>query len=83
MQVTACNSFSIATSTEGMLIGYRTSSCTLHTRPRVQQAPAIPCSLSLEGKEFQQTSGASRVARTRTHIQSSSPALCAIVHRGG
>ena len=27
----------------------RISSCTLHTRPRVQQAPGIPCSLSLEG----------------------------------
>jgi hypothetical protein len=27
----------------------RTSSCTLHTRPRVQQAPGIPCSLSFEG----------------------------------
>ena len=38
----------------------RTSSCTLHTRPRVQQAPGIPCSLSFEGKEFQQTSGAMR-----------------------
>ena len=28
----------------------RTSSCTLHTRPRVQQAPGIPCSLSLGGR---------------------------------
>jgi len=28
----------------------RTSSCTLHTRPRVQQAPGIPCSLSFEGQ---------------------------------
>src|SRR5206468_6576636 len=24
---------------------------TLHTRPRVQQAPGIPCSLSFEGKD--------------------------------
>ena len=61
----------------------RTSSCTLHTRPRVQQAPGIPCSLSFEGKEFQQASGAIRAARTRTHIQLSSPALCAIAHWGG
>ena len=36
----------------------RISLHTLHTRPRVQQAPGIPCSLSFEGKEFQQTSGA-------------------------
>ena len=36
----------------------------LHTRPRVQQAPGIPCSLCFEGKEFQQTSGAVGVART-------------------
>ena len=28
----------------------RTSLCTLHTRPRVQQAPGIPCSLCFEGK---------------------------------
>jgi hypothetical protein len=28
----------------------RTSSCTLHTRPQVQQAPGIPCSLCFEGK---------------------------------
>src|SRR4029453_16546917 len=28
----------------------RTSSCTLHTRPRVQQAPGIPCSLISEGR---------------------------------
>ena len=34
----------------------RTSSCTLHTRPRVQQAPGIPCSLS-GGTRFMQTSG--------------------------
>ena len=31
---------------------------TLHTRPRVQQAPGIPCSLCFGGKEFQQSSGA-------------------------
>jgi hypothetical protein len=46
----------------------RTSSCTLHTRPRVQQAPGIPCSLCFEGKEFQQSSGAIRAARSRSHI---------------
>jgi hypothetical protein len=42
--------------------------CTLHTRPRVQQAPGIPCSLCFEGKEFQQSSGAVCVARTRNCI---------------
>ena len=39
---------------------------TLHTRPRVQQAPGIPCSLS-GGTRFKQTSGASRAARRRGH----------------
>jgi hypothetical protein len=45
----------------------RTSSCTLHTRPRVQQAPGIPCSLS-GGTRFMQASGASRAARRRGHV---------------
>jgi hypothetical protein len=36
----------------------RTSSCPLHTRPRVQQAPGIPCSLRFRGRDkFMQTSG--------------------------
>ena len=39
----------------------------LHTRPRVQQAPGIPCSLS-GGTRFMQASGASRAARTQCHI---------------
>jgi hypothetical protein len=39
----------------------------LHTRPRVQQAPGIPCSLSFEGKEIQQTSGAARRENADTH----------------
>ena len=41
----------------------------LHTRPRVQRAPGIPCSLFLEGKEFEQSSDAICVARTRNCIQ--------------
>src|ERR1700737_804896 len=32
----------------------------LHTRPRVQRAPGIPCSLYYRGTAFVQTSGASR-----------------------
>jgi hypothetical protein len=32
----------------------------LHTRPRVQRAPGVPCALCLEGKEnFWQSSGVS------------------------
>jgi hypothetical protein len=33
----------------------------------VQQAPGIPCSLSFEGKEIQQTSGAARRENADTH----------------
>jgi hypothetical protein len=40
----------------------------LHTRPRVQQAPGIPCSLCFEGKEFQQTSGAVRRGNADVHL---------------
>jgi hypothetical protein len=32
----------------------------LHTRPRVQQAPGIPCALLIPGRMILQTSGASR-----------------------
>ena len=32
----------------------------LHTRPRVQRAPGIPCSLRYRGRRFTQTSGRSR-----------------------
>jgi len=46
----------------------------LHTRPRVQQAPGIPCSLSCEGRNFSKAR-AQRVARTPTYIQLSSPGL--------
>ena len=36
------------------------SICLLHTRPRVQRAPGIPCALCLEGKEIRwQASGKS------------------------
>ena len=35
--------------------------CTLHTRPRVQRAPGIPCALCfIEGEKFRQSSGAMR-----------------------
>ena len=44
----------------------RTSLCTLHTRPRVQQAPGIPCSLS-GGTRFMQTSGAKRRENAKLH----------------
>jgi hypothetical protein len=46
----------------------RTSSCTLHTRPRVQQAPGIPCSLS-GGTRFMQTSGAARREKVRSCLR--------------
>ena len=45
----------------------------LHTRPRVQQAPGIPCSLSLGDKVDGKTRTLS-AARTPTHIPLSSPA---------
>jgi hypothetical protein len=37
----------------------RTFLCTLRTRPRVQRAPGIPCSLFFRGRTFRQTSGRS------------------------
>ena len=46
--------------------------CTLHTRPRVQQAPGIPCSLSLRDRSSCKAR-AQCVARTRTCISMSSP----------
>ncbi|MEH2516752.1 hypothetical protein V1279_002325 [Bradyrhizobium sp. AZCC 1610] len=46
----------------------RTSLCTLHTRPRVQQAPGIPCSLCLRERNFSKAR-AQRAARTRTCIR--------------
>ena len=39
----------------------------LHTRPRVQQAPGIPCALFFEGRTFRQTSGAMRRENADTH----------------
>src|ERR1700721_2872628 len=35
----------------------------LHTRPRVQRAPGIPCALCLEGKKISTNPGASRAER--------------------
>ena len=46
----------------------RISTHLLHTRPRVQQAPGIPCSLR-GGKEFQQTSGAVRREKARSCLR--------------
>jgi len=47
----------------------RIFSHSLHTRPRVQQAPGIPCTLRLRGGDkFMQTSGAIRAARSRNCI---------------
>src|SRR5439155_20733021 len=40
----------------------------LHTRPRVQRAPGIPCALWLEGEDKEFASlGRNRAARTRSH----------------
>src|SRR3954453_20125662 len=38
----------------------RTSSCTLHTRPRVQRAPGLPCALSLRASDGGTTRAPSR-----------------------
>ena len=39
---------------------------TLHTRPRVQRAPGLPCALCYRGgQDFEQTSGAIGAARSR------------------
>ena len=40
----------------------------LHTRPRVQRAPGIPCSLFSRGANFVQSSGALHAARSRSLI---------------
>jgi hypothetical protein len=39
----------------------------LHTRPRVQRAPGIPCALRLEGKEFSSKPRAYQAARSRSY----------------
>jgi hypothetical protein len=44
----------------------RISKCILHTRPRVQQAPGVPCALS-SGETMQHSPG-DRAAGMRTHI---------------
>src|ERR1700738_1299938 len=44
--------------------------CTLlHTRPRVQQAPGIPCALLLSGRMILQTSDASRRENAELHLK--------------
>ena len=45
----------------------------LHTGPRVQRAPGLPCALYVRGQGFKCKPRAHRVARSRTHIPSSSP----------
>ncbi|MEH2531464.1 hypothetical protein V1277_002157 [Bradyrhizobium sp. AZCC 1588] len=47
----------------------------LHTRPRVQQAPGLPCALRTRGREVDGKSRAPCAARMRSHIQLSSPGL--------
>ena len=60
----------------------------LHTRPRVQRAPGLPCALILEGKEISGKARAQCVARMRTCVLDEHcrrPGLelrCAIAHRG-
>jgi hypothetical protein len=44
----------------------------MHTRPRVQRAPGLPCALSVLGANDFVKLGQKPVARTRTHISSSS-----------
>jgi len=46
----------------------RTSSCTLHTRPRVQRAPGLPCALSFV-RDMMNRTRTEHVARTRTCIR--------------
>ena len=66
----------------------RTSSCTLHTRPRVQRASGIPCALCLErAKTYLQTSGAScrenaKLFPRRPGARSASPNLLRRTFRG-
>jgi len=46
------------------------SLCTLlHTRPRVRQAPGIPCALLTPGRMILQTSGASRRETAELHLK--------------
>ncbi|MEH2608144.1 hypothetical protein V1293_000433 [Bradyrhizobium sp. AZCC 1693] len=47
----------------------------IHTRPRVQQAPGIPCSLRFRGEgQVHANLGRKCAARMRAHTRSSSPA---------
>ncbi len=56
----------------------------LHTRPRVQRAPGLPCALSLiRGRQIDSKARTQCVARSSPHLQLSSSALCAIAHWGG
>jgi hypothetical protein len=55
----------------------------LHARPRVQRAPGLPCALCHQRAATRHNSGARRVAGSRSYIQLSSPALCAIAHWSG
>jgi hypothetical protein len=60
--------------------------CTLHTRPRVQRAPGLPCALYLlEGHEFEQTSDAMRreIAKARSTVIASHPVDAQARHMPG
>src|SRR5580698_9418105 len=59
-----------------MLVCVFAKCASLHMRPRVQRAPGFPCALWFQRDEdHAATLGHNSVARTQTHIQSSSPGL--------
>jgi hypothetical protein len=55
----------------------------LHTGPRVQRAPGLPCALQFLKGKVKSKPRAQRVARMPPHIPPSSSALCAIAHWAG
>ena len=58
----------------------RISLCKLHTRPRVQRAPGLPCTLCLEeGGNSIQTSGALRREK-RIHMDHLHCERCEAIH---
>src|SRR5437016_3226274 len=55
----------------------RTSLCSLHTRPRVQRAPGLPCALlTLRVRTKLQNSGALRRENAESHLQRSLKLKC-------
>jgi hypothetical protein len=62
----------------------RISLCIWHTRPRVQRAPGIPCSLFVEGQCFCKTSGKScREKAGARALKINAPPYLAVVPREG